>query len=399
MNETMLLRGIAVKVNASTYGVVAFAGDPVWNSSSLTVVLHPIGGLDYDTKYTVIVSGSYFDGVKDMAGNSLDGDKDGDSEGSPMDDHRFVFTTPDPIPPYVVETIPYSDEENVTQNTFINATFDDIMDESTLTSDNFTVKDGNNDTVSGQLTYNPQSKTLSFDPDQNLRPGMTYTVNIGNAKDSDGNQIAEPYVWSFTTALDYDPPVVTIIAPPDGYATTQGDDVVISGTAFDNSGIQSLLIQIGDGSQIDITERYNPADGSWNYTWDTGDTKSGEVVIIVTAYDLLLLSGSDEVSVEVKKRAGEDLTWLILVVFAVILAVFAILLFLFMWRKRRQAAEDELIAEEVREEMWEEREAEEEEALEEVSEPGEAAEGDEVEEEPEEELDLDIDEPARRMKK
>jgi hypothetical protein len=404
MNEGTFPTGIAAKVNMTTFSLEPFA-DYEWYTNR-TLILIPKGGMEYDTEYIIIISGSQFDGVRDLADNLLDGDKDGVEEGSPQDDHRFTFRTMDPIPPYITNTTPYADESHVIQNTTITATFDDVMDESTITSDNVTVRDELSNLVSGNLTYDPQLKTLSFDPYDNLWPAMTYTVTVSNVSDDDGNLMISPYSWSFTTALDVEPPVVTIVNPQAGFTTTSGDEVIITGTAFDNSGIQSLFIRFDDGPQIDLMPDYNPVDGTWIYTWDTRGQGSGDVTINVTAYDRLLLWGSDEVSVDIKEKPAEDLTWLILVVMALVIAIVATLLFLLMWRRRRETAEDEVIAEEVRKEMDEEREAEEEESPEEVEEEGEpdevidveeVEEGEEAEEEPEEKPQLK--KPVRRVKK
>lgn len=382
MIESTFATGIAAKVNMSTYSLEPFA-NRVWHTANRTLVLTPHGGLDYDTTYTIIISGDNIDGVKDLANNPLDGDKDGIPEGSPQDDHRFTFKTPDPIPPYVVNTTPYSDEDDVKQDSNITAIFDDIMDETTLTPDNVEVREElSGDLVGGNLSYDSQTKTLTFDPDDNLLPARTYTVTIANVSDSDGNVMTSPYVWSFTTTLDIDRPIVTITYPPNGFAITRGEEMTITGTAFDDSGIQSVLIQIGGGSPVDITSSYNSTHGTWSYVWDTSGFGPGGVTINATAYDTLLLRGSYEITVQVEAEAADDITWLILVILAVILAIVATLLFFFMWRRKREADEDELIAEEVRKEMDEERKAEEEETSEE---------GEETEEEEKREEVVDVD--------
>jgi hypothetical protein len=425
MIETTFATGIAAKVNMSTFSLEPFA-DSVWHTANRTVVLTPHGGLDFDTTYTIIISGDNIDGVKDLAYNPLDGDEDGIPEGSPQDDHRFTFKTPDPFPPYIVNTTPYSDEDDVEQDTNITATFDDSMDETTLTLGNVEVREElSGDLVSGNLSYDSQTRTLTFNPDVNLLPARTYTVTITNVSDSDGNVIASPYVWSFTTKLDIERPTVTITYPPNGFAITRGDEVTITGTAFDDSGIQSILLQIGGGSQIDITSSYNSTDGTWSYVWDTSGFGPGGVTINATAYDMLLLQGSYEITVQLEAEEAEDITWLILVILAVVLAVVATLLFFFMWRRKRGTDEDELIAEEVRKEMDEEREAEKEESGEEEdewgepeeveteeetepedvvesgeeTEPEETAEEADTEEEPEETEPPKLMKPVRRVKK
>lgn len=385
MNETSFLTGIAAKINGSTFPLEPFA-EHEWFNANQTLVLTPIGGLADDTNYTIIISGSSFDGVVDLAGNSLDGNENDASDGSPFDDYRFWFKTPDPIPPYVVDTTPQSDETNVSLETNISATFDDEMDQSTMTSDYVDVRDQNDDPVSGQSTYNSYQKTLVFNPDENLKPGRTYTVNITNVRDSDGNTIQGGYyTWSFQTQIDIQPPEVNITSPYDGFSETKGNLVLVTGTAFDNAEIQALQIRFGEGDWVDLMDYYDPTSGNWTYTWNTGQSSLGEIVIEVEAYDSSLLWDRDQVSVHILEEPSPDLTWVILAAIAIILAVTSTLIFLLMWKRRKKGAEEELVAEE---------EPEEEEVPEEMEEEPDLGKPElvEVEEEPEEK-------PARRKKK
>lgn len=386
MDEISFPASIFVKIDTFTFQLGAF-GDFEWNDTTLTLSIYPEGGLQYDSNYTFILSGETFTGVVDLAGNSLDGNKNGIRDGSPTDDYRFWFTTPDPVPPHVISTTPFAGETNVSLETNITATFDDDMDESTISTGNVSAEDQFGNPVNGELTYDAGQRTLTLNPDENLRPGWTYTVNITNVKDDDGNVIQDGYyVWSFTTVVDDQPPIVTIVNPADGSSTTKGDMVFVVGTAYDNSGIETLQIRFGDGSWIDI-EDYNSTDGTWSFQWDSGGSSSGTVLIEVQAYDYAFLRGSAQVSVNIHEPAF-DLTWIVLIVLAVIIAVVATLIFLLMWRKRRTAVEEEVAVEEM---------AEEEEELPE-EEGEEAPEGEEIEEAEKEENPPEK-EPSRRIKK
>ncbi|TET91232.1 MAG: PKD domain-containing protein [Methanomassiliicoccales archaeon] len=395
MNETSFITGVAVKENATTMTLEPF-GTLEWFSANQIIVITPLSDLAYDTKYTIIISGSHFDGVVDLAGNPLDGNWNDVSEGSPADDHWFWFMTADPIPPYVVNTTPPADDTNVSLGTNISATFDDDMDESSIAPENVSVRDEYGNPVSGQVTYNTQRRMLFFDPDENLKPGRNYTVNISNVKDDDGNTILNGYyAWSFQTELDVSPPNVTITFPYDGFTEKRGNMVQITGTAFDNAEIQTLHIRIGDGDWTSIIDNYNPGDGSWSYSWNTAQSALGEIVIEVEAYDPSPLVDRDQISVYLEEKPGEDLTGVILVAIAIILAVLSTIIFLLMWKRRKQPVEEEPMPGE---------EAEEEEVLEEEEgeEPEEVGweEPELVEEEEEVVGEEEPDEkPARRIKK
>jgi hypothetical protein len=68
----------------------------------------------------------------------------------------------------------------------------------TVTTATFILKQGTT-SVSGAVTYSGVMAT--FTPDTDLTPGTVYTATITTGvKDLAGNSLANPYVWSFTTA-------------------------------------------------------------------------------------------------------------------------------------------------------------------------------------------------------
>jgi hypothetical protein len=98
---------------------------------------------------------------------------------------------------------------NVPVNTKVGVFFTKLMDPATLTANTFTLQQGNTP-VSGSVTLASYSST--FTPAVALTPNTLYTATITTgAKDLDGNALANPYVWSFTTATapDIIPPWVT----------------------------------------------------------------------------------------------------------------------------------------------------------------------------------------------
>lgn len=82
MNTSSLDSG--VKLLDESFGDVPV----VISHLGVVTTLDPVDALEYDTTYTVVVSGN----VRDVSGNTLDGDGDEVDEGSPLDDHTFSFS-------------------------------------------------------------------------------------------------------------------------------------------------------------------------------------------------------------------------------------------------------------------------------------------------------------------
>ena len=111
--------------------------------------------------------------------------------------------------PMVTSTYNANGATNVPVNTKVGVFFTKLMDPATLTANTFTLQQGNTP-VSGSVTLASYSST--FTPAVALTPNTLYTATITTgAKDLDGNALANPYVWSFTTATapDIIPPWVT----------------------------------------------------------------------------------------------------------------------------------------------------------------------------------------------
>lgn len=184
---------------APVAGVVTYSGN--------TVAFKPNSNLKTLTKYTSTIT----IGAHDLAGNALT---------SGLVANPWSWTTgssADIAAPKVTITNPANLAINVTIDKKINATFDKGMDQATMSTANFTVKEtvsGNN--VQGTVAYDTQSFIATFSPQSNLKPDTGYTVTVTNgAKDLAGNALVVPAVnglptpnpWTFRTAA-------TIIPPP-----------------------------------------------------------------------------------------------------------------------------------------------------------------------------------------
>lgn len=260
-----------------------------------------------DTTYQVTLSGNASDGITDIKGNTLDGNKNGFSEGSPMDDHAFSFSTMDRTPPKVVFTFPADTEDYIPPSSVIRVIFDDDMDVSTLTSQNLLLWDDSGSEQVINISYLTVNRTMLIEPILGLNFSTDYQVSVssmvrdtgGNLLDGNGDGVgsgtfSDNYSWSFKTAPDAVPPSLSIIYPEDNSRFTTGDTIRINGTATDSDRVELLEISIQFGDPIDITEFLNETNGTWYYDWDTTGYEDGNYPIQVIATDPSNLSSTDE---------------------------------------------------------------------------------------------------------
>ena len=108
--------------------------------------------------------------------------------------------------PIVVSTNPDKSATNVSINAKVHASFNEVMDSSTINTATFTLKQGTT-MIPGTITYT--GVTATFTPFANLALNTIYTATITTgAKDKANNAMINDYAWSFTTGLSSD-----IVAP------------------------------------------------------------------------------------------------------------------------------------------------------------------------------------------
>lgn len=111
--------------------------------------------------------------------------------------------------PNVVSTAPADNVVNVPLNQVISATFNKLMNTSTITATSFTV---NGPTpIAGVITFESTATatTVHFTPAANLLLNTTYTgIITTSVKDTMGNAMQVNYVWSFSTGSTIIPKVI-----------------------------------------------------------------------------------------------------------------------------------------------------------------------------------------------
>ena len=122
----------------------------------------------------------------------------------------------DTVAPKVVFTAPVNGATAVNVNQKASIAFSEEMDQATLTSSTFTVKQGTTP-VSGTVTST--DSTATFTPTRSFEKDKTYTATVTTgAKDLSGNALTGNYQWGFTTGLaaDTTAPTVTFTSPVRG---------------------------------------------------------------------------------------------------------------------------------------------------------------------------------------
>lgn len=179
-SETLDLSTVSLanfSVSGATGGAVA------WNNNSNSVTF--TGTLPVSSTVTVTVSG-----MKDLSGNT-------------MTTKTWSFTTsaaPDTVAPTVTSKTPAAGATGVNSST-VTAVFSEAMNTTTMNGSTFSLKDNTTGLlVSGAVSYDFTTRTLSFTPFVKLTRAVTYTATITTAgKDLAGNALAAPVTWSFTT--------------------------------------------------------------------------------------------------------------------------------------------------------------------------------------------------------
>ncbi len=177
-------------------GTVVFVGT--------IATFNPTSNLAVSTPYTATIT----TGVKDLAGNALAATKTWSFTTS---------TTADTTAPTVSSTNPANLVTGIAINANITANFSEAMNPATVTTANFTLKQGTTP-VPGAVTPT-STTTATFNPSSDLTALTTYTATVTTGiTDLAGNALASDKSWSFTTGktADNSAPKVDSTNPANG---------------------------------------------------------------------------------------------------------------------------------------------------------------------------------------
>ncbi len=136
-----------------------------------------VSGLTNGTTYTFTVSAT-------------------NSTGTGAESSASAAVTPS-VPPTVSSVTPASGATGVAVSVAPTATFSQAVVPNTVT---FTLQDSGGSTVNGGVSFNAGNTVATFTPTSSLAAGTTYTATVSGAKNGNGTPMANPFVWSFTTA-------------------------------------------------------------------------------------------------------------------------------------------------------------------------------------------------------
>jgi len=190
--------------------------------------------------------------------------------------------------PEVISTSPIDTASGIGLTRKIDATFNEEMNPSSITTSTFTLNQGTT-AISGSVSYT--GTTASFSPSANLAPNTSYTATITTgSKDMAGNALLKNYVWSFTTgaAPDVTPPTV-ISTDPLNATTNVPVDKKITATfseTMNSSTITAATFTLKDG----IT----PVLGTVTYMGTTATFSPSSNLALNTTYTATITTGSKD---------------------------------------------------------------------------------------------------------
>lgn len=182
-NSTVNESNIYLRKSGSSRNV---ALDLDYNTSTREVTLTPDAELSLDTTYVVYVSGS----VRDSSGNAIVAS-------------NWSFTTSRNEYFRVTERDPDEGETGADVTGSLKIRFSRDVRESTMTSSSVYLREaGSTRNLAASLSYSSSNRTITLNPDDNLKPDTEYRVYLTTAlKDTSGNALAATS-WSFRTGRE-----------------------------------------------------------------------------------------------------------------------------------------------------------------------------------------------------
>jgi hypothetical protein len=236
-------------INTTTFtlfqGATQILGTVGYLAGSNTTRFMPNTDLTAGLVYTATIT----TGASDLAGNFL------------VNPYVWTFTTVGPVvvPPTIVSTTPADVATGVCPNATINTTFSTAMDQATVSTATFVVKDPTLAIVSGVITFDLTGTIATFTPLDALAVNTNYTVTISSSvTDLAGNLLSNTGAvnpWSFTTASApcIPLPVLGAASPFGGFGggagmTNSGISTVINGD-IGTTGVSTTMTGFHDTTQ------------------------------------------------------------------------------------------------------------------------------------------------------
>ncbi len=248
-------------------GTTTVAGTVAYVDS--TVTFTPTVALTPNTVYT----GTVTTGAKNPLGYGL------------QTNYVWTFTTD--ASPIVTSTDPANNATGVVLNKVVAATFSVLMNQLTITTTTFTIKQGTT-LITGTVAYS--GSTATFTPTTPFTANTVYTGTITTgAKNLQGTALASNYVWTFTTAANVPPTVIS--TDPANNATGVAVNKVIAATfsvPMDPTTITSSTFTLKQGTTA--------VSGAVTYSGSTASFTPSSNLLASTVYTATITTGAKNVA-------------------------------------------------------------------------------------------------------
>lgn len=182
------------------------------------------GSLSYDNRHVTFVPDSYLPELSDITVTITTEVYDWyDFTIEKPEVWTFTTGTIDEITaPYVIYTIPDRDAQNVPVFTFVSATFNEPLDQASVTQNSLRLFNDQGQQVPGNVTYADNTIMLTLDDDLEYETVYEAVVAAG-ITDLAGNVMEQDYTWVFTTeSIDDVFPLPVNISAISNYAILSG---------------------------------------------------------------------------------------------------------------------------------------------------------------------------------
>jgi hypothetical protein len=187
--------------------------------------------------------------------------------------------------PIVISTDPANGATNVATNKKITATFNVVMDSSTVNATTFLLKQGASP-VAGTVSY--AGTTATFTPVNALSANTVYTGTITTgSKDLSGNAPLANFVWSFNTG---NVPTVISTDPTNGASGVVLNKIITAtfSTSMDASTINATTFLLKQGA--------SPVAGTVSYAGSNGTFTPAIPLLANTVYTGTITTGAKDAS-------------------------------------------------------------------------------------------------------
>ncbi|HKF41701.1 MAG TPA: Ig-like domain-containing protein [Thermoanaerobaculia bacterium] len=123
---------------------------------------------------------------------------------------------------------PPDTQTGVAATTSAGATFTSDVNTATLFAGFKMVQQGDTTGLGGTITYYTGTRSFVFQPDSPLLDSTMYVVSLTGVQDVNGNSLAAPFQWSFTTGPDTTPPLVVAVSPTAGEIGTPLNPLIVA---------------------------------------------------------------------------------------------------------------------------------------------------------------------------